>query len=465
MKIKNGIYAFVSVAALALAAHSAHSSVIAIVDSGTDITHPEIASKIWNNPGETDDGIDNDNNGYIDDLHGWNFIDNNNTLVDRKLIGTFPDDDFKYFDIQTKALMGVATADEIAWIKQKIADTNFVNGLEAFGNFVHGTHVAGISAKNADKAELMILKTIGTPTPLGQSFIGFMNQHQTELLNAMNAGDGGTEDKLIKAGLDALASAQGKGVAAPGAYLALEKPRVANCSWGASAEAIKPLLKQIIEGILHDPISDDQLNAYVAYFLGKTVTAMGDNFITPSPGTLFVIAAGNDGTDNDAVPAAPANVKADNTIAVAATLNRARLASFSNFGATTVDIAAPGVGIKSTIPGGQEVQLSGTSQAAPYITNIAGLIIDANPALSPGEVKQILMGTVDKKDYLVGKVASGGIANPTRAIAAAQASTSMDLSAAIEQSVNQIPDYPSTLVEDFSAEQGNFVLPLPSFIR
>jgi cell wall-associated protease len=466
MKLNNGLYAFVSIAALALAARSAHSSVIAIVDSGTDVTHPEIAAKIWNNPGELDDGIDNDDNGYVDDLHGWNFIDNDNKLIDRKLIGTFPDDDFKYFDIQTKALMGVATADEIAWIKAKIQDTNFVAGLEAFGNFVHGTHVAGISARNADKAQLMILKTIGTPTPLGQSFIGFMNQHQAELASAMSATDGGgTEDKLVKAGLDALASAQGKGVAAPGAYLALEKPRVANCSWGASSAAIKPLLKQIIEGILHDQITDAQLDGYVSYFLNKTVAAMGDNFITPSPGTLFVIAAGNDGTDNDATPAAPANVKADNTIAVAATLNRTRLASFSNFGSTTVEIAAPGVGIKSTIPGGQEVQLSGTSQAAPYVTNIAGLIIDANPALSPGEVKQILMGTVDKKDWLAGKVVSGGIANPDRAVYAAQLTTGMDLSAAIEKANTEVADYQSLSAEDFSQEQGNFVLPLPSFIR
>jgi cell wall-associated protease len=461
MKLKNGIFALASVAALALAAHSAHSAVIAIVDSGTDITHPEIAAKIWNNPGEVDDGIDNDNNGYIDDLHGWNFIDNDNKLIDRKLIGTFAPDVFKYFDIQTKALTGVATAEEIAWIKTKIQDNNFIAQLEAFGNFVHGTHVAGISSINAAKASLMILKTIGTPTPLGQSFIGFMNAHQSQMLS-----DAGTvNDKLIREGLDLLAQAQGKGVAAPGQYLADQKPRVANCSWGASGAAIKPLLKQLIEGVLHQTITDAQLDGYVTYFLNQTVAAMATNFITPSPGTLFVIAAGNDGTDNDQIPAAPANIKSDNTIAVAATLDRVRLASFSNFGESMVDIAAPGVGIKSSIPGGQEVQLSGTSQAAPYITNIAGQIIDANPALSPGEVKQVLMGTVDKKDFLVGKVASGGIANPERAVAAAQLSTTMDLSAAIEKANIQVSDYESLAIESFSSEQGSFMLPLPTFFR
>ena len=87
--------------------------------------------------------------------------------------------------------------------------------------------------------------------------------------------------------------------------------------------------------------------------------------------TMTKVIISYDGTDNDQIPAAPANIKSDNTIAVAATLDRVRLASFSNFGESMVDIAAPGVGIKSLIPGGQEVQLSGTSQAAPYITNIA----------------------------------------------------------------------------------------------
>src|SRR5690606_10906985 len=114
-----------------------------------------------------------------------------------------------------------------------------------------------------------------------------------------------------------------------------------------------------------------------------------------APNTLFVLAAGNDGMDNDRFPTAPANVKLDNAITVAATMNNEDLASFSNYGARMVDVAAPGVGILSSVPGNDRLHLSGTSQAAPYVSNVAGRIVDANLALRPAQIRTILMETVD----------------------------------------------------------------------
>ena len=87
-----------------------------------------------------------------------------------------------------------------------------------------------------------------------------------------------------------------------------------------------------------------------------------------------------------------------------------------------MDIAAPGVAIKSSAPGGRYVSMSGTSQAAPYVSNIATSIMEINPLLTPSDVKKILMKTVDKKSFLRGKVKSGGIVNKERALYAAQES-------------------------------------------
>src|SRR5262249_31173429 len=147
---------------------------------------------------------------------------------------------------------------------------------------------------------------------------------------------------------------------------------------------------------------------YAAYFVQK-IADESKAFVGASPDTLFVFAAGNDGTDNDTVPVSPANVKADNTISVAATQGVAKLASFSNFGRTKVEVAAPGVAIESSIPGDAHLAMSGTSMAAPFVTNVAGLVKDANKALKATDVKRVLMETVDVKSFLADKVATSGI--------------------------------------------------------
>ena len=81
--------------------------------------------------------------------------------------------------------------------------------------------------------------------------------------------------------------------------------------------------------------------------------------VMSSPRTLFVFAAGNDGTNNDKYPTSPANIDSPNSISVAATLDRSKLASFSNYGKKTVDVAAPGVSILSAAPGDNYIKVSG----------------------------------------------------------------------------------------------------------
>lgn len=131
---------------------------------------------------------------------------------------------------------------------------------------------------------------------------------------------------------------------------------------------------------------------------------------------LIVAAAGNESTNNDEVPSYPASSPSSNVVSVAATNSRDALASFSNFGATSVDLAAPGVNILSTVPGGQYRSLSGTSMATPLVAGVAGLMKAANGALSYSQIKQILISSVDKKRGLAGKVVSGGRLNAVNAV-------------------------------------------------
>jgi cell wall-associated protease len=148
---------------------------------------------------------------------------------------------------------------------------------------------------------------------------------------------------------------------------------------------------------------------------------------------------------------------------VAATNGYAAIASFSNFGTKMVDVAAPGVGIFSAVPGGEHLYLSGTSQAAPFVAKIAGQILDVNPKLKPAEVRQILMGTSDLKPFLLDKVASGGIVNGSRAYQAAKGSLTMPIADAISRSLREVRDTEdgSENASVLSADEG-FVIPLRS---
>jgi len=138
-------------------------------------------------------------------------------------------------------------------------------------------------------------------------------------------------------------------------------------------------------------------------------------------GHIFLAAAGNGGADgvgdnNDATPQYPASYNVPNIVAVAATDDEDRLASFSNFGATTVDFGAPGVGILSTLPGNSYGRFSGTSMATPHVSGVAALIKSQNPGLDDAQIKAQLLQYADEKASLQGKVATNGRLNALGAV-------------------------------------------------
>lgn len=137
-------------------------------------------------------------------------------------------------------------------------------------------------------------------------------------------------------------------------------------------------------------------------------------------GILFVSAAGNANSNNDASPVIPGSIVAANTINVAASDNRDARASFSNYGKTTVHLAAPGVGILSTVGNGGQTYYSynGTSMATPHVTGAAALVMAACPGLDIAGVKAALLNNVDAAGAMSAITISGGRLNVRKAIAA-----------------------------------------------
>jgi subtilisin family serine protease len=133
-------------------------------------------------------------------------------------------------------------------------------------------------------------------------------------------------------------------------------------------------------------------------------------------GMIFVAAAGNGGNNNDASPVYPANLTENNVVAVAATDQYNNLANFSNYGAKSVAMAAPGVNILSTLPGGSYGEKSGTSMSTPIVAGVMALVWSAHPSWTYLQVINQVESTVTKVSSLNGKVATGGIVNAAAAL-------------------------------------------------
>ncbi len=290
--------------------------VVGVIDEGVDISHPDLAANIWTNPGEIPgNGIDDDGNGFVDDVHGWDFANNDNTVFDGDVNpALYPDD-------KTDA---------------------------------HGTHVSG---------------TIGAVGNNGVGSVGISWQVSLLPLKFLNP-SGGSSSNSIRAVAYAKAL-RDKYVATGGAQGA--NVRVLNNSYGGGGFA------------------QSEQDA-IAALAGSQI--------------LFVAAAGNDSSNNDAAPSYPANYNAPNLISVAATTRTDSLASYSNYGMRTVQIAAPGSLVLSTTPNNTYDFYSGTSMATPHVAGVAALALAANPNLSVTKLRAILLYNGDANASAAGKVYS-----------------------------------------------------------
>ncbi len=421
----------------------AQAASIAVIDSGLDYKHEMIVPNLWSNPLEVYDRRDNDGNGYQDDVHGWNFAEQNGEIIDYKYLGTFSPDCKKYFDVQGKMFLGQATESEIAWLRAKVEDPAFLAEMGKFGNFIHGTHVAGISILQSNNTAMGI-KLLPTEVKLAEIFAPTM---KAALFSRWD---------LLQKGFDLIAKTQMQQLTQIAAFIHSHKIDVANGSFGTGFNQVKAITDNAFKILFFRKPKEDESNKAAGMLIAAMVKH-GKDFVKAAPNTLFVFAAGNDGLSNDEFGTSPANIKADNVISVGATYKNQFFASFSNYGVKNVDIAAPGMLIRSAIPGNEYLDVSGTSQAAPFVANVAAQIKDANPKLTPLEIKTILMSTVDKKSFLATRVTAGGQVNTDRAVVAAQMSVTMPVAEAVKRSRVQVQDETSMK----SMVYPKAVIPLP----
>jgi len=368
-------------------------------------------------------------------------------------------------DILARIQSGTQTAADEKFWKENIVNLTpeqkqkVVGELNFFGQYSHSTHVSGIIASVSPDAR-MISNRIFPDTPLQfvsplakteskkgaldlvyrllamvtngsfEKVAQYTNEQKIDVANyslgtqlSMLAGMSLSLRKVVPPAADVIAAEVAKRCP-PLQNGTADK----NCATVVTAEIMKPY--------------NDLLAAEVKRMYAQFEPA-GRKWLKMAPNTLFVIAAGNDGANNDVFPMFPSNIRADNAISVAASLGVSALATFSNYGQTTVDVAAPGVAIKSSVPSVNNkmiLPMSGTSMAAPFVAGVAAKMKDINPKLTPAQMRTILMGTVDKKDWLKTKVISSGIVNPERAYLASEKSKIMTVAMAIEGSLQGVED-------------------------
>ena len=187
---------------------------------------------------------------------------------------------------------------------------------------------------------------------------------------------------------------------------------LSSCGSGATSDAVEAILYSTMMGAM---ISSNSWGG--ADFSQALYDAIED---FENSGGLFIAAAGNGGDDgigddNDETPNYPSNYNLPNIIAVAATDRNDALADFSNYGLESVDVAAPGVDIYSTVISGYNT-FSGTSMATPHVAGVAALVKAKNPSWEYAAIKAAIEQSVETKASLIGKIATGGRINAYQAL-------------------------------------------------
>jgi subtilisin family serine protease len=420
---------------------------VAIIDSGVDILHPDLAANVWTNPREVaGNGRDDDGNGYVDDIHGWDFIGgkdgrdvNQDTYESVRIYARLrsrfevanPDTsteaakrDYRLFtEVKTKLNADRAdAANQLQNVKQyatamtRITDL-LKQGLNGDSVTVERVRALQSMRQDVQQARDMFLRLAAdgiTPFVLEEAKKDLENRLQYGLNPNFNprsvVGDDSTN--LNERGYG---NAEVTGPdATHGTHVAgiIGAVRGNNLGLDGVAPAVKlMILRAVPDG---DERDKDIANA-IRYAVDNGAQVINMSFgkayspqkeavdaavrYAQGKGVLLVHAAGNEGADLDRSPSYPtrtfaAGGTAPNWIEVGASAPGSAdslAASFSNYSRTGVDVFAPGVSIWSTIPKGGYERLQGTSMASPVVAGVAALLLAYYPSLTPADVKDILI--------------------------------------------------------------------------
>ena len=289
------------------------SVIVASIDTGVDYTHPDLAANMWRNPLEiAGNGIDDDGNGYVDDVFGIDTVNHDSDPIDDQ---------------------------------------------------GHGTHTSG---------------TIAAIGHNNEGVVGVNWNARVLPCKFLSAAGSGTDAGAIEC-FNYLVALRSRG----------ENIRVTSNSWGALRGGEPP-----------------------SAALQAAIDAAG------AVGIINIFGAGNDGVNTDNQPFDPASYASPSIVSVASSGSTDRKSFFSNYGLSSVDLAAPGEDILSTYPGGGYSYSSGTSMAAPHVAGVAALLVKLDPTLTPDGIKALLLEHVDQSSKWTGKVASGGRLNAFTAASA-----------------------------------------------
>lgn len=328
-------------------AESKHITV-AILDTGVDYRHPDLADNMWVNAAEIpDNGMDDDNNGYTDDIYGWDFFHNDAS------VGHF-----------------LETEDGVTVIPDD--------------NDNHGTHCAGIIAAVAGNG-------IGTA--------GVASNVNVKIMSLKIHGGTNTAGSVSNA-IKAIRYAEQMGAS------------ICNMSWGTHNYS------QALELIIRDS------------------------------SMLFVTAAGNDGSNNNSSPVYLTSFRLPNVISVAFIDSNGNLSSSSNYGLSTVDIAAPGQDIYSTLVGGYGYS-SGSSMAAPHISGLAAILYSCRENSYPSQIKDLIINTMRPLSSLDGYLIHPGIPDALLAVQSIDTLTSDERAPFLSLSTTYEQDLIYVLVSAF----------------
>lgn len=344
--------------------------VLAVWDSGVDWNIFAPKKQMWTNTKEKpDNGIDDDKNGFVDDVHGiaWDLHSNKETSLLYPIEGAKLGDEAQ-MRRWMKGMGDVGSAiesDEATEVKKHIASLKqedvqpFIEMIGLYGNYCHGTHVAGIAAAGNPYARIM-----GARITFDYHLIPELPtiEQATKDANALVE----TIDYFKKNGV-----------------------RAVNMSWGGSLRSIEDALEANNAGG-----TPDERKA-----LARTIYTIGDtafkNAIANAPEILFITSAGNSNLDNAFAEFYPSSYDLPNIISIGAVDQAGEETSFTSFG--KVDIYGNGFEVLSYVPGGTQMKLNGTSMSSPQVLNLAGKLLAMKPDLTTKQLRDLIINGAEER--------------------------------------------------------------------